>query len=66
MTYPSSSGERHDLILHMLTSLESPSRELTKWEEDFIASLSEQLQRRGDLSDRQIEILDRIYTEKTS
>jgi len=50
----------------MLTSLESPSRELTKWEEDFIASLSEQLQRRGDLSDRQIEILDRIYTEKTS
>lgn len=37
---------------------------LTKWEENFIASIDEQFARSGSLSERQTEILERIYTEK--
>ena len=58
--------KQHDLARHMLESLESPSRELTKWEENFIESVTEQYQTKGWLSDRQLEILEKIYAEKTS
>ena len=37
---------------------------LTKWEENFIASIDEQFTQSGSLSERQTEILERIYTEK--
>jgi len=66
MTYPSELGARINLIKHMLTSLETPNEELTKWEENFIESVSEQFGKKNNLSDRQIEILDKIYAEKTS
>lgn len=49
----------------MLSALETPSKTLTTWEAQFIESLSDQFHHRGMLSDRQIEILERIYTEKT-
>lgn len=38
---------------------------LTSWESDFVDSVEDQLMARGRLSDRQVEILDRIYTERT-
>jgi len=42
---------------------------LSKWEEDFVESLSDQLERKKNkdepLSERQAEILERIYTERT-
>jgi hypothetical protein len=53
------------LVEHMLSALESPHKELTDWETDFIGSVSDQYSLRRSLSDRQIEILERIYTEKT-
>jgi len=40
-------------------------RKLTKWEEDLLESISDQLDTRGSLSERQAEILERIYAEKT-
>lgn len=43
----------------------SQSRRLTKWEQDFIESISEQFDERGSISDRQEEILERIYAERT-
>ena len=58
--------DKKTLIETMLNALETPSRELTKWEENFLESIADQYQKRGSLSDRQIEILDRIYSEKTS
>ena len=58
--------ERDKLIDHMFSSLDSPSKELTKWEEDFLASIYEQWEARRWLSEKQYEILDRIYAEKTS
>jgi len=33
----------------------------TKWEQDFIQSISEQFNKKNDLSDRQCEILERIH-----
>ena len=55
-----------ELIRHMFSELEAPSRELTKWEENFIESVSDYYHRRGTLSDAQFEVLERIYAEKTS
>lgn len=60
-----SAQDRQALIQHMLTALETPSKSLTKWEENFVESLTEQFERKKSLSDRQLEILDRIYTENT-
>lgn len=39
---------------------------LTKWEKDFMESITEQFANRRSLSDKQEEILERIYAEKTS
>jgi len=49
----------------MLQALESPHKDLTEWEENFLESISDQFDKRGTLSDKQFEILDRIYAEKT-
>lgn len=48
-----------------LQALESPSKPLTSWEGGFLASLNDQLDRTGNLSTRQMELLERIYAEKT-
>ncbi len=61
----SSPQARQEFIRMALERLETPSKELTKWEEDFVASVREQFQSRGTLSDRQLETLDNIYSEKT-
>lgn len=45
--------------------LNESKKRLTKWEEDFLESVSDQLDRTGSLSERQAEILERIYAEKT-
>lgn len=58
--------EKYDLAKHMLHELESPSKELTDWEEKFIESVTDQFDSKGWLSDRQLEILDKIYAVKTS
>lgn len=41
------------------------SDKLTEWEDNFINSVFEQLTKRGSLSDKQAEILERIYADKT-
>ena len=41
------------------------SDNLTEWEEKFVNSVKEQLERRGSLSPRQVEVLEKIYAEKT-
>ena len=50
--------------MHMLEALETANKKLTKWEEDFIESITEQYKTRGFMTDRQAEILKRIYDEK--
>jgi len=56
---------KSESIEDMLSKLDTPRKELTKWEEDFISSVTEQFKIRNSLSERQIEILERIYTEKS-
>jgi hypothetical protein len=48
-----------------LTALETPRRELTTWEVDFLDSIREQIEAGRRLSDRQLDIVERIYAEKT-
>ena len=38
---------------------------LTEWEQDFVTSVKAYLERKGSLSSRQAEILEKIYAEKT-
>lgn len=47
-------------------TIETEGINLTKWEEDFVQSIRERFdQGRFHLSERQAEILERIYAEKT-
>jgi uncharacterized membrane-anchored protein len=53
-----------DKIHHLLEKLDTPRKELTKWEENFIQSITEQFMAKGYLSERQLEILEKIVLEK--
>jgi hypothetical protein len=53
-----------EIIAHFFDSLEMPAKTLTEWELGFLESAKDQFDRRGALTDRQFEILERIYTEK--
>lgn len=52
-------------IDHMLTELQQPRRAPTAWELDFLASVTDQFNRRGFLTEKQLAILRRIYQERT-
>ena len=53
-------------IQHWLDTIDTEGHRLTKWETDFVDSIHEQWDERGSITDRQEEILERIYSEKTS
>jgi hypothetical protein len=55
-----------EVIVHWIDVILTEGRGLTKWERDYCESLSEQMGSRGSISDRQFEILERIYAEKTA
>jgi hypothetical protein len=52
------------IIEDWLSKVNDEGVNLTKWEEDFIESLSDQWAMRKNISDKQEEILERIYTNK--
>lgn len=54
-----------EFIEHMFKTLQRPSRDLTAWELGFLADIADQFDRRSTLTDKQFEILERIYAEKT-
>jgi len=49
------------MLNKLLLDVEHETSDFTKWEQDFLLSLGEQFERKGDLSNRQCEILERIY-----
>lgn len=60
---------RTALIETMLGACQDEGRvtkRLSTWEIDFIENVAMQFEAYGRLSDRQVEILERIYTEKTT
>lgn len=53
-------------VLHdWIVAIQEEGRGLSKFEVDFVESVAVQLEERGRLSERQVEILERIYAEKT-
>lgn len=58
---PNDQPARKNMIARMLNVLETDSDKMTKWEQDYIISLREQFGFKKNLSDKQCEILERIY-----
>ena len=54
-----------DIIEHWLTTIKDEGRNLTKWEEDFVDNIMDQWSQRRFISDKQEDILERIYAERT-
>lgn len=52
-------------IQKMIDAIQGYGQGLTSWEETFIESCIRQFKVKGTLSDRQVEIIERIYSEKT-
>lgn len=59
MTHP------RNTIEDWIEKIQEEGRGLSDWEAWFIESIADQLTERGTISDRQEEILERIYAEKT-
>ena len=45
--------------------IQMEGKELTAWEEDFVESMRQRIDEGWNLSDRQAEILEGIYSERT-
>ena len=56
----------HDIntIIQWLEAVNNEGEDLTKWEESFMSSITDQFDRTRSLSEKQEAILERIYTEK--
>ena len=55
---------RRETISRMLKSIAFRDNDkMTKWEEDFIDSMTEQFEGKDDLSNKQCKILERIYDD---
>lgn len=50
---------------HFIKTLIEEGQGLTNWEEDFVASVEEQMEKISSLSDKQLEVLERVYANKT-
>ena len=55
---------KSEIIADWLERCEGEARNLTDWERNFLESVQEQFDRSGHLSEKQIEILERIYCER--
>jgi regulator of sigma D len=49
----------------LITDCETRDDKLSEWEQGFIQSVREQFDRRGSLSDKQLEILNNIWEKVT-
>lgn len=58
---PNDQPARKQMIERMITTLTANESNLTKWELIFLGSVSNQFNKKGDLSDKQCEILEQIY-----
>ena len=52
-------------IARWIEIVNTEGRNLTAWERSFMESITDQFEGSGSLSERQTEILERIYAEKT-
>ena len=54
-----------EVIEHWIRTINESGVNLTKWEEDFVDSVGEQFSKYRRISDKQEDILERIYAERT-
>lgn len=54
-----------EIIAHWIITINDEGRNLSKWELDFMESVTQQFERRGSVSDKQEETIERIYADKT-
>jgi uncharacterized membrane-anchored protein len=54
-----------DVLQQWINDTNRDGKQLTDWELHFMESITEQFSETGRLSERQEEILERIYAEKT-
>ncbi len=52
-------------VCDWIACVNDEGRSLTTWEEEFMESITEQFEATGDLSEAQIDTLERIYAERT-
>lgn len=55
-----------EVLKRWIECIEEEGRGVTDWEHSFVESVSEQLDRRGSLSEAQIDSLEKIYASRTS
>jgi hypothetical protein len=70
MTYKTINGQQIPVydskdLMFMINLIQKDGRGVNDWEKVFVESVKQQLGLGKNLSDKQISILDRIYTEKT-
>lgn len=54
-----------EVIAHWIITINDEGRNLSKWEIDFMDSVTQQFELRGSVSDKQEETIERIYADKT-
>lgn len=54
-----------EVIKRWIAAVNAEAHGLTCWESSFMMSLTDQFERSGSISERQEEILEKIYAEKT-
>jgi hypothetical protein len=65
--FPLDTSPKHvrETLEYWITTIQEEGKRVTKWESDFVASLADQLEENGRLSERQIDILEKIYANRT-
>lgn len=56
--------ESPDRIKHVIDTLQS-SETITEWESNFVDSIARQFERNGELSEKQVEVLEDILKRDT-
>jgi len=57
--------EHRERVADMLKELERPYKVLTAWELNFLESVRGRFEITLELSERQVEVLEKIFLEKT-
>ena len=63
-TWSGDSSEDTKKLEYMLDACENEARGLSKWEQSFLESVRDQFDHTRSLSEKQKEILERIYVDK--
>lgn len=58
-------AEAYRVHMEWIEQIEVMGDGVTEWEENFVSSVKEQLEKKGSLSPKQAEILERIYANRT-